>query len=358
MASPPGNLLGFTLPRLREALAPIVDRSFRADQIYRAIHRRGVTGFEAMTDLSAALRAELTERFTLELPQIAEQGISSDGTTKYLLRLADGSTIELVDIPDGDRRTLCLSSQAGCALACSFCVTGYWGAGRNLSTAEIVGQVLRLRQAAELPPSFNLVFMGMGEPLLNLDALRDAVEILGETISPRRMTVSTAGIVPGIEALGRWQRRPNLAISLHATDDLRRDRLMPINRSWPIASLIEALRSFPLEPRRRITIEYLLLADFNDSVADADALARLLSGLRVKVNVIPLNPDPVLPGWMRRPSDGAIERFRDRLQRRGLTATVRRQRGHDVAAACGQLRASGRTPHGLAARHRARDSAS
>jgi len=355
--TPATELLGLPLPRLEEALSEVVDKPFRARQIHHAIHRRGATRFDQMTELSSALRRRLAARFTLRLPEVAAREAGDDGTTKYLLRLADGAAIELVDIPEPTRRTLCISSQAGCALACSFCVTGFWGAGRNLSAGEIVGQVLLLRQIAQLPAGLNLVFMGMGEPLLNLAALRDAHELLFETISPRRMTVSTAGIVPGIEELGRWPRRPNLALSLHAPDDERRSALMPINRTWPIAELVAALRRFPLEPRRRITIEYLLLAKFNDRPADADAVARLLRGLRVKVNLIPLNPDDVLPDWMQRPSEEAVERFRLQLESHGLTATVRRQRGNDVRAACGQLRAYDRAPHSPRARLAAAQSA-
>lgn len=350
MASPATDLLGLTLPRLRDALAPLADRPFRADQVYQAIHRRGVTEFAAMSELAAPLRSALAERFSVALPAVRERRAAEDGTTKYLLTLSDGATIEAVDIPDGERRTLCLSSQAGCALACAFCVTGFWGAGRNLTAGEIVGQVMLLRRVAELPEALNLVFMGMGEPLLNLGALRDALDLLYETISPRRITVSTAGVVPGLDELAGWPKRPNLAISLHAPDDERRSQLMPINKTWPLAELIAALRRFPLEPRRRITIEYLLVAGFNDRPADADALARRLRGLRVKVNLIPLNPDPVLPDWMRRPADAATDRFRDRLATHDLTVTVRRQRGHDVGAACGQLRAFGRAPRGRAAR--------
>jgi len=346
----PTDLLGLPLPRLEAAVAEIADRPFRARQIHHAIHQRGVTRFEAMTELSSELRRKLAERFSIRLPEVADRHASDDGTTKYLLRLSDGASIESVDIPDRHRRTLCISSQAGCALACAFCVTGFWGAGRNLTAAEIVGQVLLLREVAQLPPGINLVFMGMGEPMLNLAALRDAVELLYETISPRRITVSTAGIVPGIDELGRWPRRPNLALSLHAPDDERRAALMPINRTWPISELMSALRRYPLEARRRITIEYLLVDGFNDRPADADALARLLSGLRVKINLIPLNPDAVLPVWMRRPPDDEVERFRGRLERHGLTATVRRQRGQDVSAACGQLRAFDRSPRGRRAR--------
>jgi 23S rRNA (adenine2503-C2)-methyltransferase len=303
-----------------------------------------------MTELSAPLRAELEARYALSLPELDRRIASADGTTKYLLRLADGASIETVDIPELSRRTLCLSSQAGCGLACAFCVTGHWGAGRNLTAAEIVGQVALLRRLAELPETLNLVFMGMGEPMSNLAAVGDALEVLYETISPRRITLSTAGVVPGIEELGRWPRRPNLAISIHAPDDERRDRIMPINRAWPLDALLDALRRYPLEPRRRITIEYLLLAGFNDRPADAALLARRLAGLRVKVNLIPLNPDPVLPDWMRRPSDETVDRFRDEVARHGLTATVRRQRGHEVGAACGQLRAFARAPRGASRR--------
>jgi len=346
------ELLGLPLPKLVEALAPLIDKPFRARQIHDAVYRRAVTDFEEMTELSRDLRAALAERFSLSLPEIRERKDAEDGTTKLLLRLEDGASIEAVDIPERRRRTLCISSQAGCGLACAFCVTGFWGAGRDLSAGEIVGQVLLARRLLDLPPTVNLVFMGMGEPMLNLDAVRDALELLATTISHRRVTVSTAGVVPGIDALGRWPRRPNLAISLHAPDDERRSRIMPINRSYPLDALFAALRRYPLEPRRRITFEYLLIEGFNDDPRDADALARRLAGVPAKVNLIPLNPDPVLPDWMRRPADERVDRFRDRVARHGLTATVRRQRGHDVAAACGQLRAFDRAPHGAPSRRR------
>jgi len=348
------ELLGLPLPRLAEALAPVVDRPFRVKQVYAALYRRSQLDFAAMTDLAAPLRRALAERFSLALPEVTERRAASDGTTKLLLRLADGASIETVDIPDRERRTLCISSQAGCGLACAFCVTGFWGAGRNLTAGEIVGQVLRAEREQALPDSFNLVFMGMGEPLLNLDAVRDALEVLGERISPRRVTVSTAGVVPGIDALGAWPKRPNLAISLHAPDDERRSELMPVNRAYPLAELLAALARFPLEPRRRITLEYLLLAGYNDRPQDADALARRFRGLPVKFNLIPFNPDAVLPAWMKRPDDAAVDRFRDRLEAGGYTVTVRRQRGHDVAAACGQLRAFARAPRGPAAKRAAR----
>jgi 23S rRNA (adenine2503-C2)-methyltransferase len=344
------ELLGLPLARLAAALAPIVDRPFRARQVYDALYRRGVLDFAAMTDIAAPLRAEFDRRYSLALPAVTERRESEDGTTKFLLRLADGASIETVDIPDRERRTLCISSQAGCGLACAFCVTGFWGAGRNLTAGEIVGQVLLVQRLQALPDSFNLVFMGMGEPLLNLDAVRDALEVLGERISPRRVTVSTAGVVPGLDALGRWPKRPNLAVSLHAPDDERRGELMPVNRTYPLAELVAALERFPLEARRRITLEYLLLAGYNDRPGDAELLARRFRGLPVKFNLIPFNPDAVLPAWMKRPDDASVDRFRDRLEARGFTVTVRRQRGHDVAAACGQLRAFAREPRGPLAR--------
>lgn len=342
------NLLGLPRDRLAETIEPYVDRPYRATQIYRAIYQRGVYDLAAMTDLSKDLRARLAQRFEIRLPEVATRHRSADGTEKLLLRLADGATIEAVDIPDGRRRTLCVSSQAGCALACSFCVTGYWGGGRNLTAAEILAQVLTVRDRPRGGThGLNLVFMGMGEPLLNLDHLADALEILMEQISRRRITVSTAGVIPGIEAMARWPRRPRLAISLHAPDDERRERLMPINRRYPLAELLAALARYPLEPRERLTFEYLLIRDFNDADADADALARLLARLPAKVNLIPLNPDPVLDASMKPPSVARVDAFRRRLNAKGMIATVRKRRGDDVSAACGQLRAQEREPRGF-----------
>lgn len=343
-------LLGLGFERLAAILEPAIDRPFRARQVYDALHRRAVPSFEKMTDLPQGLRDRLAREFRVGGPQVVERAPSDDGTVKYLLALDDGATVEAVDIPDGDRRTFCISSQAGCGLACKFCVTGYWGPGRSLSAGEIVGQVLAIRRDRELAPAgFNLVFMGMGEPLLNLEALETAFALLTESVSPRRITVSTAGVVPGIDALAGWGRRPNLAVSLHAPDDERRSELMPINRSYPLAELLAAIARFPLERGRKVTIEYLLVRDFNDAAADADALARRLAGLRVKVNLIPVNPDPVLGPDMVPPPGERVDAFRSRLERHGLVATVRRRRGDDVSAACGQLRAFGRDPRGFRA---------
>lgn len=343
-------LVGLDRVELGARLEALLTRPYQVQQIYDAIYLRGITEFSAMTDLSLALRRALSERYSLGLPGVATQQASADGTTKFLLRLHDGASIETVDIPESTRRTLCISSQAGCGLACAFCVTGYWGAGRNLTAGEIVGQVLLVRKLRDLPESLNLVFMGMGEPLLNLDSVHTALRLLSERISWRRMTVSTAGVVPGIDALGTWERRPNLAISLHAPDDARRSEIMPINRTYPLSDLMDALRRYPLEARRRITIEYILLAGFNDRRADAVALAQLLRKLPVKVNLIPFNADPVLGERFSRPDDSAISAFQETLIARNLTATVRRTRGDDVGAACGQLRAFARPPRAKPAR--------
>ncbi|HSN85775.1 MAG TPA: 23S rRNA (adenine(2503)-C(2))-methyltransferase RlmN, partial [Thermoanaerobaculia bacterium] len=230
------DLLGLPREELAQALAPVVDRPFRAGQIYSALYERGAADFSEMTDLSKDLRARLAESFRIGLPAISERQLASDGTCKYLFRLADGATVEAVDIPDRGRRTFCISSQAGCALACTFCVTGYWGAGRNLTAGEILGQVIAILRDSPPPPGvklmegINIVFMGMGEPLLNVPNVKAALDILTEWISPHRITLSTVGILPGLEEMARWERRPNLAISLHAPDDERRTRIMPVNR--------------------------------------------------------------------------------------------------------------------------------
>jgi len=344
---PRTDLLGLTREQVGAALESCVDRPFRALQVYNAIYRRGAVDFDSMTDLKKELRERLGARFEIALPIVEQRHASTDGTVKYLFRLRDGVTVETVDIPDRGRRTICLSSQAGCALGCSFCVTGYWGAGRDLTAGEIVAQVLAVRGALGPTEPLNLVFMGMGEPLHNLAAVGTALEILTEYISWRRITVSTVGVVPGIEQLAGWDRRPNLAVSLHAPDDERRSRIMPVNDSYPLAELMACLRKYPLATGRRITFEYLLIRDFNDQPADADRLAGLLSGLRSKVNLIPVNPDPVLGKRMLPPTETTVEAFRDRLLGHSLFTTIRRRRGDDVRAACGQLRAPGREPRGF-----------
>lgn len=341
------DVLGLEREALFEQLEDLLERPYRADQIREAIYRHGATGFAEMTTLSKHLRAELEDRCVIGVPSVEARHESADGTCKVLFGLRDGATIEAVDIPSRRRRTLCLSSQAGCALACSFCVTGYWGAGRNLTAGEIIGQVLAICGGLPYGEGVNLVMMGMGEPMHNLESLRSALEQLSDAISWRRITVSTVGVVPGIEAMAAWKRRPNLAISLHAPDDERRERIMPINRTHPLEELFATLREYPLESGRRITFEYLLIRGFNDGLDDAERLHRRLVGLRSKVNLIPINPDPVLDPGMVPPTAETVAAFAQRLRDLGVTATVRQRRGDDVSAACGQLRAPGRAARGF-----------
>jgi 23S rRNA (adenine2503-C2)-methyltransferase len=332
---------------LAEVLGSAIDRPFRVEQIFRALHDGGCRDFSEMTNLSCNLRATLGGQFETGALEVTERHEAKDGTAKYLFELHDGATIEAVDIPDGGRRTYCISSQAGCALACRFCVTGYWGAGRDLTVSEIVGQVVGLSGGLDKLSSLNLVFMGMGEPLLNLGGLTDALACLTEWISWRRITVSTVGILPGLEAMIGWEKRPNLAISLHAPDDDRRTEIMPVNRRYPLSDLMTLLRRYPLERGRKITFEYILIKDFNDSLEDADALAQLVRGLSSKVNLIPVNSDRVLGSEMVPPSDVRIEAFCQRVRDRGVVTTIRQRRGDEVSAACGQLRAFGRDPRGF-----------
>jgi len=332
-------LTGRSAAEIARLVAPHVDRSFRARQIALWILQRNARSFEEMTDLPKELRAHLREHFELAEPRVVEVVRSSDGARKYLLDLGGGITIESVAMPEGQKLTLCLSSQAGCAVGCTFCVTGALGAGRNLLPWEMVGQYrLMIRDLETRPERVNIVFMGMGEPLLNVEQLGSALDALFETVSPKRITVSTSGILPGIRWLAGLPRRPKLAVSLNAPDQERREAIMPITRRYPLAELMAGLRAFPLEQGRRITFEYVLIRGFNDSASDAAAVARLLRGLPSKVNVIPLNEDPVhLPGLLR-PDEERVVRFAERIRRAGLVVTVRRSKGRDVAAACGQLK--------------------
>ena len=342
------DLLGRGREELRSLLGRLLDRPFRATQLYDGIYRQGARSFAEMTNLSLDLRQRLEERFVIGLPSVEDSRTSQDGTRKVLFSLHDGVTVESVDIPSRWGSTLCLSSQAGCALACKFCVTGYWGAGRNLTAGEIVGQVLGI--AGKLPfgtARLNLVLMGMGEPMHNLENVRDALELMAEAISWRHMTVSTVGAVDGIRDMAGWPRRPNLAVSLHAPDDERRGRIMPINHSHPLDELFAALAEYPLERGRKITFEYLLIRDFNDAPADAEMLAGRLGPVAGKVNLIPVNPDPVLGRRMVPPSNRRIDAFSKTLRRCGVATTVRQRRGDDVSAACGQLRSPSREPRGF-----------
>jgi 23S rRNA (adenine2503-C2)-methyltransferase len=334
------NLYDLSPAQLEQTLSGIVSPPFRIQQIEEWMHVRGVDTFDAMTNLPREIRVQLAERFTLAMPEVLQRTEPApDGSQKYLFKLADGNRIESVYMPIGDRTSICLSSQAGCAVGCTFCVTGFFGAGRNLTPSEIVGQFFVIQREKRIPPEqMNVVFMGMGEPLLNFENLVAALEILYRSLSPKRVTVSTSGIIPGIHALAKLRRRPNLAISVNAPDRKRREEIMPITAKYPLDELMAALRAFPLEKGRDITIEYVLLAGYNDSPQDAAALARLIRGVRAKVNAIPFNPDPNLPPWMKRPTDASIDRFVDALVRHGVRVTVRRSKGRDIAAACGQLR--------------------
>jgi len=334
------NLFDFAPSQLEQVLGDIVSPAFRVRQIADWLHLRGVDSFDAMSNIPKDVRAKLAERFVVDLPQVIERTTpASDGSQKYLLALRDGNRIESVYMPMRERTSICLSSQAGCAVGCTFCVTGFFGAGRNLTPSEMVGQLFTVQHEHDVPlEMMNVVFMGMGEPLLNFDHLVTTLEILYRTIAPKRITVSTSGIIPGIEALAELERRPNLAISINAPDRARREEIMPITKKYPLEELIEVLRRYPAERGRELTIEYVLLAGWNDSAKDAIALAKLIRGLNAKVNAIPFNEDANRPWGMKRPSDTAIDHFVDTLVRYDVGVTVRRSKGREIAAACGQLR--------------------
>jgi len=334
------NLAELDRPALEVALTERGHQKFHAGQIFRWIYRRGVADVDAMTDLSRELRAALAAEFSLETPTLVHREKSSDGTEKFLLRLADGRRIESVFIPDTPSQTFCVSTQVGCAMACAFCLTGKMGLVRHLSAGEIVGQVRVLVDALRMrDTAFNVVLMGMGEPLHNYDetmkALRILADVQGFALPPRRVTLSTVGLLPALERLAREPIMPNLAISLHAPTDAIRGELVPLNKKYGVAEIIAAAKKFPLRKRGRITFEYVLLAGVNDSVDAARTLAKLLVGVRSKVNLIPLNAAPGIP--FERPSDLAIDRFAKVLADSGLIVSVRKSRGRDIRAACGQL---------------------
>ncbi|HET7435169.1 MAG TPA: 23S rRNA (adenine(2503)-C(2))-methyltransferase RlmN [Thermoanaerobaculia bacterium] len=334
------NLYDFAPAQLERVLAEAVSPAFRAKQIEEWLHLRGAASFEAMSNLPKELRAQLAEKFAVDLPEAIERTTpASDGSQKYLFKLRDGNRIESVYMPMRDRTSVCLSSQAGCAVGCTFCVTGFFGAGRNLTPSEMLGQFFVIQHEKQIPmEQMNVVFMGMGEPLLNYDHVLTTLEVLYRNLAPRRITLSTSGIIPGIEALAKLERRPNLAISINAPDRKRREEIMPITAKYPLDELMASLRRFPVERGRELTIEYVLLAGYNDSTQDAAELAKLIRGLNAKVNAIPFNEDANLPSWMKRPTDREIDRFVDTLVRYGVRVTVRRSKGRDIAAACGQLR--------------------
>jgi 23S rRNA (adenine2503-C2)-methyltransferase len=326
----------------RQELSAGLTPPYRATQIFKSVYHRWLSSFEEMTDLPKAARAELAEEWRILPPEIHRRFDSADGTRRYLVPLEDGEFAETVFIPETHRNTICISSQVGCALACTFCLTGKLGLKRHLTAGEIVMQVVAAQRdnlSWEERDSFNIVLMGMGEPLHNYDNVMKAIRILhdpeGLNMSMGRMTLSTAGMLPALERLAEEPAIPNLAISLTGATNEKRDVLMPINRKYPIEQLLDAVRRFPLKHRQRVTFEYVLLKGVTDSSEDANALVRLLKGIPAKVNLIPLNEAEELD--YERPSDEAVERFQNILVEHHISAFVRRNRGNDISAACGQL---------------------
>lgn len=340
------ELLGLTGDELRDFMLALGEKPYRARQLYDAINRRRITSFDRMTDLPKTLRRILDERAVVTRTRVESVFSSSDGTRRFLLKLGDGREVESVFMPEERRDTVCISSQVGCPLACDFCMTGVVGLKRNMTAGEITSQVVIVLNevygpGVEPPHGTNIVMMGMGEPLLNYDNVMKSIRIFadqeGLAIAPRRVTLSTAGIVPRIYDLSREEVRPRLAISLTAATDELRDRLFPINRKYPLAELMEACREFPLGERERLTFEYVMLAGVNDGDGHARALVRLLSGVKAKVNLIPHNPAPELP-YLSSPMERILA-FQQILTAAGLPSFIRRPRGQDISAACGQLAA-------------------
>jgi len=336
------DLKNFSLPELQQFLSGQGKERFRATQIFKWLYQQDARSLAEMTNLSKDLRTELeSTTFISNLaPEAVEVG--SDGTRKYLFPLADGEAVESVLIPDEGRNTLCISSQVGCAMQCEFCLTGTFRLARNLTTAEIINQVCAVQRDVDVR---NIVFMGMGEPLHNLDNVVRAIEILidgnGLQFSNRRVTVSTCGLVPEMAELGR-RVTVNLAISLNATTDEQRNRLMPVNRTYPLAVLLEACRQFPLPGRRKLTFEYVMIRDVNDSLEDARRFLRLTANIPNKVNLIPFNEHAGCA--YRSPTRAAIDAFHRYLIDRNVTVITRDSRGGDISAACGQLKGKLRAP--------------
>ena len=353
----PMNLVGLTRAQMRDVLiehgTPEKQAKMRVGQIWQWIYEKGVRDFAVMSNLAKTYRAELAEHFVIEVPEVVSKQVSLDGTRKYLMRIAGGHEVETVYIPEEDRGTLCISSQVGCTLTCSFCHTGTQKLVRNLTTAEIIGQVLVARDdLGEWPKPgvpknetrllSNIVLMGMGEPLYNFDNVRDAMKIAmdpeGISLSRRRITLSTSGVVPEIAKTAQ-EIGCQLAISFHATTDEVRDKLVPINKKWNIAELLDALRTYPkVSNSERITFEYVMLKDVNDTDADARRLVKLIKGIPAKINLIPFNEWPGSPyersDWAR------IEAFADIIYKAGYASPIRTPRGEDILAACGQLKSA------------------
>ncbi len=345
---PRGDARSLGKGELEAILGAMGERGYRARQVFRWLHQRSATTFGAMTDLPKPLRERLQRELLLTSLTTDLAQRSSDGTVKYRFRTTDGRFIESVYMPEDARRTLCVSSQVGCAMGCAFCMTGTMGLSRHLTAGEIVDQVHRVNAAlfAEGEPGprplTNLVFMGMGEPLHNYENLKRALGLLqdedGPHFSHRHLTVSTSGLVPAMERLGA-ETEVKLAVSLNATTDALRDRLMPVNRKYPLAALLDACRRFPTRQGRRITFEYVMLKDLNDSLEDASRLAALVQGIQAKVNLIPYNQNPGLPFESAPPE--RVAAFHELLVARNIAAITRKNRGRDIAAACGQLGEAG-----------------
>src|SRR4051794_25720920 len=333
-------ILGMDLADLGEAIGA-GQPAYRARQLYQAVYREGASDLRKITTLPAGVRNDLATRFELGLPAVSQVYESSDGTRRYLLGLEDGRTVETVLMPEGDRDTICISSQVGCPVDCKFCMTALLGLERSLTAGEIVGQVLRVVRDNRLQQGgrLNIVMMGQGEPLLNLPNVVKATRILldpeGFGLSARRITVSTAGIIPKIAELGREPIRPKLAISLNASTEESRQELMPITRKYHLNDLMEVCRAYPLRPWEKLTFEYVLLRGVNDSDADARRVVRLLAHLNCKVNLIAWNPGPGIP--FDRPEPERVDAFQS-IVRRSLPCFIRRPRGLDIYAACGQLK--------------------
>lgn len=332
------NLIDLDLRGFEDLVVGLGFKAFHGRNLFKWVHKHGLVDFDAMTDLSKALRARLREQTEIRPPRLAEEHPSADGTRKWILELADGQRVETVFIPEGRRTTVCVSSQVGCALSCSFCATAQQGFNRNLSAGEIVGQVWHAARALGEPPS-NVVMMGMGEPLANFDSVVTAMGImqndLAYMLSKYRVTLSTSGIVPNIYRL-REVSDVSLAVSLHAPDNELRDQLVPINRKYPLEELIPACKAFiEGDKRRRITWEYVMIDGVNDGIAHAKRLMRLLEGVPSKVNLIPFNPFPGSDLHTSPPE--RVEAFRQRILRSGIVAITRKTRGDEISAACGQL---------------------
>ncbi len=349
------NLIGMSRGELAGALHAVGAEKFRARQVWQWIYAHGVKDFSQMTSIAKPRQAQFGEHFTIERPAVDRALLSSDGTRKWLLKFPDGNKVEAVHIPEEDRGALCVSSQVGCTLTCSFCHTGTMKLVRNLTAAEIVGQVLIARDTLNEWPApqenrllSNIVMMGMGEPLYNYDQVAKALTIImdpeGIAISKRRITLSTSGVVPMIERCGN-ELGVNLAISLHAVRDDLRNELVPINKKYPIAQLLDACRAYPAAHNsRRITFEYVMLKDVNDTDADARELVRLLKDIHAKVNLIPFNPWPGAP--YETSSNNRIHRFAEILNDAGYSSPVRTPRGRDIYAACGQLKSDSERKRG------------